>query len=73
MTLTIFRSRCRRLTPAALLLAILLPLLSVSCRSGKSAGASSGVYQPSAGAALGRQELRDLFDRLEGSYTSWER
>lgn len=72
MILNIFRSRCRRLTPAALLLVIFLPLLSVSCRSGKSAGASSGVYQPSAGAALGRQELRDLFDRLEGSYTSWD-
>lgn len=71
MTSEIFRSG-RRLTPAALLLAILLPLISVSCRSGKSAGASSGAYQPSATAALSARELNDLFGKLEGSYLGWE-
>lgn len=62
----------RRLAPVALVMALLLPLLNVSCRSAKPAGPSTGTYQPSSAAVLSNRELKDLFGKLEGSYLGWE-
>lgn len=62
----------RRLAPVALVMALLLPLLNVSCRSAKPAGPSTGTYQPSSATALSNRELKDLFGKLEGSYLGWE-
>lgn len=59
-----------RLFAAALIAA--LTILTTACHSSRSGAVSGGGYEFDSAKALTQNELKDLFNRLEGGYSEWE-